>query len=292
MINLHLQQLVYLREVARRGSISAAAEALDMSQPALSQSLGEIGRRLDVRLFEPDGRRRRLTAVGEEIVRFAEQTLTGAESLARKLDLLRRGEAGTLRVGMIDAATLYVLPEVVRRYRQAHSGVELKLSVDTSNALLRRLRAFELDLVFVVGPVEEAGLSSTELRREPLFLYAPADDHDDARTARWVLYPEGSRTRGIIDAAFARAGIQPAVTLESDNPAVLRQMVAMGLGWSVLPPAIAEGEAYAQGIRRGEQLAERALYAARRCEGREDARAEAFLALAHGGQQGYGSDRE
>lgn len=291
-LNLHLQQLLYLREVARRGSISAAAEALEMSQPALSQGLSEVGRRLDVRLFEPGGRRRRLTAAGEETLRFAEQTLAGAESLARTLELLRRGEAGTLRVGMIDAATLYVLPEVVRRYREAHPGVELRLSVDTSNALLRRLRAFELDLAVVVGPVEEADLLSTELRRELLFLYAPAGDHGDPRRARWVLYPQGSRTRRIIDAALARAGIQPAVTLESDNPAVLRQMVAMGLGWSALPAAVAEEAAQPQGVRRGERLAERPLHAVWRRGSREDPRAEAFLtlALAHGGLQRRDTD--
>jgi DNA-binding transcriptional LysR family regulator len=181
---------------------------------------------------------------------------------------------------MIDAASLYVLPQVVRRYREDHPAVDLKLTVGTSNALLQRLRAFELDLAFIVGPVAEADLSSKEVLREALHVYAPASAAGDPKTARWVLYPEGSRTRRIIDEAFAQRGMRPDVVLESDNPAVLRQMVALGLGWSVLPPAIAEEEAAPSGVLRGERLAERHLYAVLRRESNPDARAEAFLALA------------
>jgi DNA-binding transcriptional LysR family regulator len=279
-VNVHLQQLVYLREVARRGSISAAAESLHVSQPALSQALSELARRLDVPLLQRSGRNRRPTAAGAEVVRFAEETLAGADALLHRLDALRRGEGGTLGVGMIDAASLYVLPQVVRRYREDHPAVDLKLTVGTSNTLLQRLRAFELDLAFVVGPVAEADLSSKEVLSEALHVYAPAAAAGDRKKARWVLYPEGSRTRRIIDEAFARRGLRPDVVLESDNPAVLRQMVAFGLGWSVLPPAIAEEEAAPAGVLRAERLAERHLYAALRRETNRDARAEAFLALA------------
>lgn len=111
-LNVHLQQLVYLREVARRGSISAAAEALRVSQPALSQALSELGRRIGAPLLQRAGRYRRPTAAGAEVVRFAEETLAAAETLLRRIDTLRRGEGGTLGVGMIDAASLYVLPRL------------------------------------------------------------------------------------------------------------------------------------------------------------------------------------
>ena len=279
-LNLHLQQLAYLREVARRGSISSAAEALHVSQPALSQALGELSRRLNVPLFERAGRGRRLTAAGAEVLRYADQTLTGAEALARHLNRLRSGEGGTLSVGMIDAASLYVLPDVVRAFREAYPAVELKLAVDTSEALVERLRAFELDLAFVVGPLEDAALRTTEVLREPLHVYAPAGDEGDPRSARWVLYPEGSRTRRIIDEALARIGVEPAVALESSNPAVLRQMVALGLGWSVLPPAVAEPDDGHTPVRRRERLTERLLQAAWRRGSPTDARAAAFLRLA------------
>jgi DNA-binding transcriptional LysR family regulator len=277
-LNLHLQQLLYLREVALRGSITSAAEALHVSQPALSQALAELTRRLNVPLFERSGRSRRLTEAGQEALRFAEETLARASDLERRLEMLRCGTAGLLSVGMIDAASLYVLPDVIRRYRDAYPDVELRVIVERSADLLRRLRSFELDIAFVVGPLDEADLVSVEILREPLTIYGPLSDSGPPESARWVLYPTGSRTRRIIDQAFARLGLNPSITLESDNPAVLHQMVVMGLGWSVLPPAV--GDAAPSGVRQGEQLAVRPIHAARRKTDPPDARANAFLSLA------------
>ncbi len=280
VLNVHLHQLAYLREAVRQGSLTRAAAALGVSQPALSQALAELERRLGVALFERVGRRRVLTAAGEEVDAFARRVLAEADGLSQRLAAYRRGRGGTLRVGMIDAASLYVLPEVVRAYREQHPAVELRVTVEASGDLLRRLRERELDLAFVVGPVTEPDLAAVEVAREPLYLYAPPDDDGTPEGARWVLYPEGSRTRRIIDAALAQAGIRPRVALESSNPAVLRQMVAMGLGWSVLPVAVAEGGAGGASPRRGARVAERPLCAAWRRASPPDARREAFLRLA------------
>ena len=77
--------------------------------------------------------------------------------------------------------------------------------------------------------------------REPLYVYAPPDTEEAPDQGEWALYPQGRRTRLLIDeSGFALRGLRPRVTLESDNPAVLRQMVALGLCWSVLPAEIAE----------------------------------------------------
>jgi DNA-binding transcriptional LysR family regulator len=279
-LNLHLHHLAYLRAVARHGTLSRAAASLQVSQPALSQALAQIERRLGAPVFERAGRQRRPTAAGAELLRFAEEVLARAEALRRRLRAYREGAAGPLALGMIDAVGLYVLPDVVRRFREEHPAVDLTIVVADSVELVARLRAFALDLAFVVGPVHEPDLSATEVLREPLHVYRPAQDADDPHRARWVLYPRGSRTRRIIDDALARRGIRPAVTLESGNPQVLRQMVAFGLGWSVLPPAVGENEPAHGSVRRGERLAERPLVAVRRRAGPPDARVEAFLHLA------------
>lgn len=293
--SLHLRQFVYLREVARHGSFTRAAEALAVSQPALSQSIADLERRLGVTLFESVGRQRRLTDDGREVLAFAEQLLAESAQLQERLGARARGEQGSLRVGMIDAASLYVLPDVIQRYRRTHPNVSLSLYVDTSSELIRRLRAFDLDLVFVVGPPED-DLLAEEVSREALYLYAPPGGNADAfdPEADWVLYPEGSRTRAVIDGGLARLGIQPRVTLESHNPEVLRQMVALGLGWSVLPLDVAEDPDAAVMERRNEPVAERTLVGLRRTM--ENPRAEAFLAMAVGprakrGRAGKGRGR-
>jgi len=277
-LNLHLQQLVYLREVERAGTLTAAAARLHISQPALSQSLAELERRLGVRLFERSGRRRVLTDAGRETVRYAVDVLARTEVLRDDLGVLQRGESGVLRVGMIDAACLYVLPESIRRFSESHRGVELRLVVDTSRALLRQLEDFALDVVVVVGPAE-GDHESVEVLREPLFVYGPPGIAGMPAEGDWLLHPAGSRTRALIDEALRLEGIRPRVALESGNPDVLRQLVALGLGWSVLPAAVAEHGAPRLVRQREAPLAWRTLLGVRR-RSPADPRVEAFLRLA------------
>ncbi len=274
-LNVHFQHLAYLREAARAGGVTRAAERLHVTQPALSQALAELERRLGVALFERAGRGRRLTVAGAEVLAFAERVLTDAEGLSRLLAAYGRGHGGVLRAGMIDAAGIYLLPEVIRDYRAALPDVELRVSVDTSGVLLRRLRAGELDLIVVVDGGGEPDLVAVEIAREPLHWYAPVGDQEEPQSAQWALYPEGSRTRRLIDEGFARAGIRPVVTLESGNPEVLRQMAALGLGWTVLPAAVvAPGDV---ALRVGAQVAERRVHIAWRRSAPEDARTAEFV---------------
>ncbi len=277
--NVHFQQLVYVRELARAGTLTEAAERLHVSQPALSQALGQLERRLGVTLFERAGRRRVFTEAGREVVRFAETVLGEASELQERLAARGRGDGGTLRVGMIDAANLYVLPDTIRRFRAEHPGVDLRLLVHTSAALLERLEAFELDLAFVVGPLE-GDYQVVEVLDEPLYLYAPRGVRERPEDGNWVLYPAGSQTRAAIDRGLARLGLRPEVTLESSNPEILRQMVVLGLGWSVLPEAVATSNRPVLERHRDDPVATRTLLGVRRRQAPPDARAAAFLALA------------
>jgi len=280
-LNVHFQQLAYLREIDRSSTWAKAAERLGLSQPALSQSMGELERRLDVSLFERDGRRRRLTEEGHEVVRFAREILARAESFAEGLDRRREGSTGTLRVGMIDAGSLYLLPEAVRRFRDELPEVDLRLTVGASGTLELALQRFEIDLAFVVDdedPPED--LVRQPLTDEPLHLYAPPRRREDPADADWVLYPPGSHTRERIDEGLRARGIVPRVRLESGNPQVLRQMVFLGFGWSVLPAAVAEAGPEPLRRRRGGPVAVRRICAARRRNAPVDPRAESFLAMA------------
>ncbi|MFC1611344.1 LysR family transcriptional regulator [Myxococcota bacterium] len=277
-LNIHMQHLAYLREVTRCPTFTEAAKRLHISQPALSQALAELERRLGVTLFEKAGRARQLTAEGEEVAAFARTILSQGEDFERHLQLHRRGEGGVLRVGMIDAVALYVLPGVVRSFRRRYPEVELQLTVDTSAALLNGLETFDLEMAFVVGPVD-AAISGERLLSEPMYIYAPRNNAGRPREAEWVLYPEESHTRALIDVGLARLDIVPHVTLESSNPQILRQMVVLGLGWTVLPAGVAErGPAPLERWRR-RAVARRQLLSVRRESAPTDARVERFMEM-------------
>jgi DNA-binding transcriptional LysR family regulator len=222
-----------------------------------------------------------LTPEGWQAVAFARELLNATEDLRSDLRATGAHLHGRLRVGMIDAASLYVLPDAIHSFRTMHAGVDLELTVASSTPLLDGLRTLEQDIVYVTGPVDEPGLSTEVIRREPLFLYGPGEG--DPATGDWVLYPDSSRTRSVIDRFFVDVGWTPRVILESANPAVLSQMVGLGFGWAVLPEAVAETRSDPLRKHRPDAVAHRLLVAVWRVSAEGNPRVEAFRSVVEGG---------
>ena len=214
-----------------------------MSPSALSQGLAELERRLGVPLFERDGRRRRIRASAEPAVSHARHVLGLTGDLADWAGRLSSGTAGRLRLGMIDAAAVGHHSEVVSSFRLAHPDVDLRLRVAPSAPLIELLISGELDLVVCVEPPDTMTSIDTEpLLTEELAVYGPPDGDLDvpATWGPWVLFPAGSHTRAVVADALARLGAPLEVAAESHQPEVVREMVRLGSGWTVLPTIQAE----------------------------------------------------
>ena len=280
-VNLSTRTLAYLQKVAELSSFTEAADEFGISQPALSQSLSQLEQRLGVVLFEQDGRRRRLTEAGRVVADFAAEVLGRTRELETWIQAHHHGEVGELRIGLIDAATLYLLPDALTIFRESHPGVEMRLVVDSTSALCDLLLRYELDLVFAVGPAVP-GLIGEELGMEELRIYARRGEGTvdrDPSHVEWALPPEGSRTRALIDAGLAERGIEPLVTLTSQNPDVLRQVAAVGPAWTVLPEAVGGHDPDLVDVT-GEAVAHRPLVMLRRESAPPDARVESLSRLA------------
>ena len=265
LAGVRLQQLLYLDALARNGRYQDAADELQVSQSALSQGIARLESAVGLALVEPDGRTHRLTNTGAATLEWAQGVIGLTRSFDDQLDDRREGRRGRLRVGMVDAAALYLLREPLEAFRNANPDIRLDLSVDVSSRLLEALERGELDMAIVVGPA--ANPAAVEVVREPLYVYGPPitslDDID-----RWVLYPSESRTRRFVNAGLAAAGLRVDQVSESANPAVLAQLVRLGEGWAVLPAGIAElGEAL---DRQSDAIAERPLFATRRTGAADD----------------------
>ncbi len=238
-----------------------------MSPSALSQGIAELERRLGLTLFEPSGRRRIPTADAGPVFDHARRVLAQTRDLVDWAAQVRRGEVGTLRVGMIDAAAIDHFPDVLRRYRDDHPEVELHLVVAPSGELLEQVRRGELDLAVGVRP-HEAGtdLTITPVLDEPLYVYGPANAHPGAARhwGPWVTFPDGSSTREVIIEALRDAGAPVEIVAESNQPDVLREMTRLGLGWTVLPASRAERGPTPLEPIRPKPLTSRSLIVARR----------------------------
>jgi DNA-binding transcriptional LysR family regulator len=135
-------------------------------------------------------------------------------------------------------------PKVLRRYRRERPDVELRLKVAPSGSLLTDLARSQLDLVVCVEPPAAVdGVEWSALLTEPLCAFAPPDvaTGPHREWGPWVTFPSGSHTRSVIAAALRSIGAPFEVVAESHQPEVLREMVFLGLGWTVLPIVHAAG---------------------------------------------------
>jgi len=204
---LTVQQLEYLAAVDTHSSWSDAAASLSVTPSALSQGLAELQRRLGVVLFDREGRQMVARPTADVVLAHARRVIADTQDLARWAEQTRKGEAGRITVGMIDAAAIHYFIVCVER---------------------------------LGDPLDD--LETSPLLSEPLFAYAPPGTPRTAvdQWGPWVGFPSNSHSRYVIDRALTKLGVSYEVVAESAQPEVLREMVKLGLGWAVLPEAEAE----------------------------------------------------
>src|SRR5690606_36620022 len=216
-------------QVVRLGSVSRAAEALFLSQPAVTQQLKALERDTGTRLLERSGRRLVMTREGEALYELARPLVEGIDALDGTFRKRIQGmDGGELDVAAGGSTLLYLLPRIVRRYRKDHPDVQLRTHNATRAGRLRPLRS-DLDYTPVV-------------RYQPMLITPP--DHPLARK-RWleledlspyglILPPQRLTTYRMVDAVFQRHRVPYTVGLEVGGWEVIKLYVAMGLGISIV----------------------------------------------------------
>ncbi|WP_046775871.1 LysR substrate-binding domain-containing protein [Streptomyces yangpuensis] len=176
---LDVRRLRLLRELARRGTIAAVAEALSFSPSAVSQQLGVLEREAGLPLLERTGRRVRLTPAGENLVRHAEAVLERLEQADADLAEARGGLSGALRIGAFPTATRTIVPAALVALARRHPGLEPMVHETDPAAVAHALRAGDLDVALVhaydfVPAEREPGLTTEPLYGEAMYLAEPA----------------------------------------------------------------------------------------------------------------------
>lgn len=231
-------------QTARLGSISRAAEALFLSQPAVSLQLQALERELGVRLFERSGRRMTLSREGELLYDMARPLVEGLDNLAAHFRERVRGlDAGELHVAAGSSTILYLLPQFVEAFRKAHPEVRLTLHNVTGASGLDLLRSDAVDLA--VGSMLDvpADLGYTPVYRFDPMLITPPDHPlarkrdltlDDLSPYGLILPPKRLTTYRLVDLVFQQNRVPYTVALEVGGWEVIKQYVAMGLGISIV----------------------------------------------------------
>ena len=233
-----------------------------------------------MQLFEKKGRRKVLTASGQLVTEFAKETLYRARELSELLSMDNRGKEGSLRIGMIDAASLYLLPTAIEAFKNETPDIKLYITVNDSDTLTEQLENFEIDIAFVVSKHENSlplsKLTSTLILEESLLLCNPLANREQPMK-EWALYPEKSRTRALIDEGIQSLELESNTIVQSSNPQILRQLVVLGLATSILPEQVAKEN---KNIYVGKEIARRSIIALRRANSPFDPKVASLISLA------------
>ncbi|HEY1546021.1 MAG TPA: LysR family transcriptional regulator [Xanthobacteraceae bacterium] len=239
-----LRQLMTFLSAVETGSVTSAAKALHLSQPAASQQLRDLERVLGVRLLDRAKGKLMPTRVGEAILAAARRAQSASEDIVAAAAEFRDGEAGRVRLGTGATACIYLLPDILARVKRRMPRLEVTVATGNTPEILDRLEAGALDVALVTRPVRMSrSVVQTRLLADPLLALVPkalapaAGAIGATQLARLplILYEAGGNTRTIVDTWFERAGVAPSPIMELGNVEAIKVLVASGLGASVLP---------------------------------------------------------
>lgn len=241
--------------VARAGTMSAAAEILALSQPAVSQSIGSLEAALDVQLFDRSKRPLALTLDGAALLEPARSIISGIDAFGRALRWSRDGQLPLLRVGMLNSFAETIGPAVFARLR----GLAAQLTIDSGFSATRIRAVADHAIDFAITTDESPplpGVILVPILTEPFLIVAPPGYGGDPRAIKplsealaLIRFGRDPFMNSRFDQTLLAWGISPARRYHLDTHAGVLEMVAAGEGWTILPPlavhrALARGERF------------------------------------------------
>ena len=240
--NASFRQLATFHAVARLGSVSAAAEEMHLTQPAVSIQIGILEASALTPLLQRSGRGVRLTEAGELLANYAGRILDLWREAGEEMATLQGVFAGTLRVGAVTTAE-YLLPPLLVTFANLNPKVKVKLQVGNRDEIVRLLAAQEIDVAIMGRPPAELKTTSSAFAKHPMaFVASPKHavmrDADlsiaTLASAHLLVRERGSGTRTTVERLFKDAGVPLRIGSEMSSNEAIKQMCAAGFGVAFL----------------------------------------------------------
>jgi DNA-binding transcriptional LysR family regulator len=248
-LKLRQLRLVVVLDEAR--NLRRSAELLGTSQPAASKLLQEIEAMLGVALFERRPRGMVPTAYGEIMVRYAHGVLDGLGRAHEELDAVRAGATGTVIVGSIPSVVADVMAQALAALHRSHSGLLIRVQVETSDVVLALLRNREVDVAIArIAADAHAGLAYVPLGEDMGSRFVVRTGHPLLRKRKlhlgelldwqWVVQPAGSPLRNTLDPLLRELGVPlPAQRIETASTLTIASLLSSTDMVSVMPVELA-----------------------------------------------------
>jgi DNA-binding transcriptional LysR family regulator len=246
---MELRHLRYFEAVARHRHFTRAAEELHVAQSALSHQVRRLEDELGIELLDRTTRSVEPTQAGTLVASRARVILAEAAALREEIDELRGLVRGRVTVGALMFGGELDIPALLSAFTSAYPRVEVGLREGTAQRMIDGMLEGTIDLAFILeeqpsDAFDRLALSSEELAVVMSPSHPLADTGPLAIDAlagqRLIGFEHGSSVRALVDEACTRAGVQPDVALEGNDLALVRSLVAEGIGLAILPRTFAE----------------------------------------------------
>lgn len=213
---MNVRDLRYFQMIARSGSLAAATQRLNITQPALTKCIDRLEAHFQAPLFERSGRNIALTPMGQVLDRWAGQILQGMDDAAREISDYSGGRAGHVCVGAAATITETLMPRVIRRMAQDAPSITLELNIGMGDVLRAALREDKLDLL--ISPLHEDDEFDCEVVRHDEVVVVASSEHplagrrvraSDLAIYPWILPPASVALRIWLDGQLAILGLPP-----------------------------------------------------------------------------------
>jgi DNA-binding transcriptional LysR family regulator len=247
---LDVRRLRVLKEVAAKGSFSAAAESLAYTQSAVSQQIAALEREAGLQLVERSARGVHLTDAGRVLVGHADVILRRLVDAEAELEAMTGLRGGRLRLVAFPSAGASIMPEAVARFRERHPAVEVTLAPAEPDVAVEALRAGDADIGLNIetswSKPGDDGIVRTHLLDDPMYLVLPAGHPQASKRSvklteladdPWIL---GTADHSCPDTAILlracnAAGFEPQIAFQSDDYNAIQGFIAAGVGVSLVP---------------------------------------------------------
>ncbi len=256
MTTLNLAHLATFRLVIQRGSFSAAADVLGISQPAVSLQIRQLEHFLRSRLLERTGRGVKATAAGLALLTHGERIEQAVEETLRSLDAFSHEVSGTVSLGTGATACIHLLSPLLQQLRETYPLLKVGVTTGNTPGVVRAIEENRLDLGLVTMPVSGRGLEITPILDEEFVCISAQQEQeewvptpDSLHTLPLIAFESGSGTRALIDGWFQASGLQPEPVMQLGSIEAIKRMVRAGLGYSIVPRMAVEQAADREGLR-------------------------------------------
>lgn len=258
---MEIRGLRYFISAIRHGNLRAAARENFVTQPAISIQLKKLELELGEKLYVRRSRRIEPTPAGSLLFTEAEEIVRRVDALASSMEDVRSIRRGALKMGSIDAASVYVLPDVFRAYRGKYPGIDVQVIVSDSRSLLAALGSGAIEIAIVTLPLSGESYEIVPIYEDQMALVVhPRHDLARARPSRGILrrvaetglitYPARSTTRRLIEKVFMDNRLTLRVTMEMSSPEAIKKLAEAGLGPAILPARVVSNEVRAGTLKK------------------------------------------